>query len=77
MVSGLLKAMPNLHNWWNEFRKYHRNEKGVIVKESDHLMDATRYLVKSGRDRMIVRPQRPAAVTPSGSAPPSERSWMV
>ena len=33
-----------------EFRKYHRDEKGRIVKKDDHLMDATRYWWVSGRD---------------------------
>jgi phage terminase large subunit-like protein len=33
MVSGLLKVMPNCRNWLNEFRRYHRDEKGHIVKK--------------------------------------------
>jgi phage terminase large subunit-like protein len=76
MVSGLFKVMPSCHNWWNEFRKYHRDDKGNIVKVSDHLMDATRYMVNSGSDKMIVRPSRPSipgSRTPSGG----ERGWMV
>jgi hypothetical protein len=76
MVSGLLKVMPNCTNWLNEFRRYHRDEKGNIVKQDDHLMDATRYLVRSGRDKMIVRPIR---LIPTPTRPPSggDRSWMV
>ena len=35
-------------NWLSEFRLYRRDEKGNVVKENDHLMDATRYLVVSG-----------------------------
>ena len=35
---------------------YHRTEKGVIVKENDHLMDCTRYLVLSGMKRAITKP---------------------
>jgi phage terminase large subunit-like protein len=49
LVSGRLKVQEHLHNWRSEFRKYHRDEKGKIVKANDHLMDATRYLVVSGR----------------------------
>ena len=51
LVSGRLKVMESLSNWLREFRKYHRDDKGSgkIVKRDDHLMDATRYLVISGR----------------------------
>lgn len=76
MVSGLLKVTPNCGNWLNEFRRYHRDEKGNILKQDDHLMDATRYLVRSGRDKMIVRPMK---LIPTPTRPPSggDRSWMV
>jgi phage terminase large subunit-like protein len=59
LVSGRLKVMASLSNWFREFRKYHRDDKGSgqIVKHSDHLMDATRYLVVSGRPLMRTRPQ--------------------
>jgi phage terminase large subunit-like protein len=57
MVSGRLKVQEHLHNWRSEFRKYHRDEKGKIVKANDHLMDATRYLVVSGRDYLKVQPR--------------------
>jgi hypothetical protein len=51
LVSGRLKVMVRLTNWLREFRKYHRDGKGSakIVKRDDHLMDATRYLIVSGR----------------------------
>jgi phage terminase large subunit-like protein len=74
MVSGLLKVMPNCTNWFNEFRKYHRNEKGVIVEGSDHLMDSTRYRVKH-RDNLILKPM----LAQSGGRPQGARSpesWM-
>jgi hypothetical protein len=57
MVSGRLKVQEHLHNWRSEFRKYHRDEKGKVVKANDHLMDATRYLVVSGRDYLTIPPQ--------------------
>lgn len=58
MVSGQLKVTSKCQNWFREFRKYHRDAKGSgkIVKRDDHLMDATRYLIVSGRDRMTCRP---------------------
>ncbi len=59
LVSGRLKVMESLPNWFREFRKYHRDDKGSgkIVKRDDHLMDATRYLVISGRTLMRAKPQ--------------------
>jgi hypothetical protein len=52
LSGGMLKVFPELTNWLNEYRRYRRDEKGHVVKEADHLMDATRYLIKSGRERM-------------------------
>lgn len=45
LSTGRLKVSKNLVNWLNEFRIYRRDDKGRIVKENDHLMDATRYLI--------------------------------
>ena len=56
MVSGRLKVQEHLHNWRSEFRKYHRDEKGKIVKANDHLMDATRYVAISGRAQLSLDP---------------------
>jgi len=59
LISGRLKVMASLSNWLREFRKYHRDDKGAgkIVKRDDHLMDATRYLVVSGRARLSTAPE--------------------
>ena len=45
MSTGRLKISKRLVNTLSEFRIYRRDEKGKVVKESDHLMDALRYLV--------------------------------
>lgn len=58
LVSGRLKVQAHLHNWRSEFRKYHRDEKGKIVKANDHLMDGTRYLVVSGRHHLKLQPHQ-------------------
>lgn len=42
MQTGRLKVAAHLNDWWEEFRLYHRKE-GLIVKETDDLMSATRY----------------------------------
>jgi hypothetical protein len=53
MSAGRLKVFSSLSAWWDEWRMYHRDEKGRIVKKDDHLMDASRYLVRSGRARAL------------------------
>jgi phage terminase large subunit-like protein len=44
MSTGRLKVFRNLSAWLEEFRLYRRDEKGRVVKENDHIMDAMRYL---------------------------------
>lgn len=51
MSFGKLKVFKSLGNWLQEFRLYRRDDKGRVVKDNDHLMDATRYLVVSGVDK--------------------------
>ena len=60
LSTGRLKVFSSLKNWLDEFRLYHRDENGKIVKTRDHLMDATRYLVMSGVKRAITRPKEQA-----------------
>lgn len=42
MQSGRLKVAAHLHEWFEEYRMYHRKD-GKVVKERDDLMAATRY----------------------------------
>ncbi|MBF5091925.1 hypothetical protein F1640_18390 [Novosphingobium sp. NBM11] len=46
LASGRLKVFSSCQNWLAEHRLYRRDEKGHIVKKFDHMMDATRYLVR-------------------------------
>jgi phage terminase large subunit-like protein len=62
--AGKLKVFADLPDWWAEFRTYMRDAKGRIVKQDDHLLDATRYAVVSlslaravGEVRGMVRPR--------------------
>lgn len=48
LATGRLKVFRSCRPWFAEYRIYHRDEKGHIVKKNDHLMDATRYLVVTG-----------------------------
>jgi phage terminase large subunit-like protein len=44
MNSGRFKVFTNCTDWFQEFRTYHRKE-GVIVKEDDDIMSATRQAI--------------------------------
>lgn len=50
LATGRLKVFRSLKPWLSEYRIYRRDERGHVVKEKDHAMDATRYLVVSGLD---------------------------
>jgi hypothetical protein len=50
LSGGGLKVFKTLNNWLGEYRIYRRDDKGHIVKDGDHLMDDTRYMVMSGLD---------------------------
>ncbi len=56
LMSGRLKVFKSLTNFRSEIRLYRRDDKGKIVKERDHLMDAARYLIMSGMARACVEP---------------------
>lgn len=56
LQSRRLRAFSTLQNLRSERRLYRRDDKGKIVKERDHLMDAERYLVMSGMGRATVKP---------------------
>lgn len=47
LSEGRLKVFNTCPNWLTEFRIYRRDDKGKVVKENDHLMDATRYGIMS------------------------------
>jgi hypothetical protein len=42
MLTGRWKVFRHLNDYFNEFGMYHRKD-GVIVKENDDIMDASRY----------------------------------
>lgn len=57
LSGGRLKIFRTCQNWLSEYRLYRRDDKGRIVKDKDHLMDCTRYLINSGLDRATVKPE--------------------
>jgi len=46
LSTGRLKVFKSLQHWIAEYQMYRRDENGKIVKENDHLMDDTRYVVR-------------------------------
>lgn len=63
MTSGRLKVFQSCSNWRNEWRLYRRDEKGKVVKENDHALDAGRYLVMSGAAVAQTKPVKRMEVT--------------
>jgi hypothetical protein len=55
LSTGRLKVFKTLLNFFAEYRIYRRDQKGAVVKENDHLMDACRYLVMSGIEAATFR----------------------
>lgn len=56
MTTGRLKVFASCSEWFTEYRLYRRDKRGRVVKVNDHLMDGTRYLVRSGLKRAKTRP---------------------
>lgn len=53
---GRIRAFSTLRGLEREYRQYHRDERGRIVKKDDHGLDAMRYLRMSGRPVARVKP---------------------
>lgn len=70
LSSGRLKVFRSLGDWLGEYRLYRRDDKGRVVKQNDHLMDATRYLAMSGIDLARTKPRVVAAAR-------ANRNWRV
>lgn len=75
LSSGTLKVFESLRNWISEYRLYRRDEKGHIVKESDHLQNATHYLCVDGISDMYAPPSAPKVLPLAQYA--QEGAWML
>jgi hypothetical protein len=75
MHEGRFKVFSTCQKWIKEFRIYRRNDKGVIVKKADHLLDSSRYFWNDGRALMRVKPKQ-ANFRPSAPIA-SPRAWMA
>lgn len=61
MQTGRFKVAAHLHDWFEEFRLYHRDE-GKIVKVGDDLMSATRYALMMLRKATVQTTDQTATV---------------
>ena len=73
MTTGRLKIFRPLVQTIGELRLYRRDDKGKVVKENDHLMDAMRYLVAT-LDTVMTWVVTPAES--SGRGARGEQAWM-
>jgi phage terminase large subunit-like protein len=80
LTQGKLKIFNSLHHVFVEMRLYRRDEDGLVIKENDHLMDALRYLVMTGREKARLAP---AGVGERRKLPPeyvyggNEGAWLA
>jgi phage terminase large subunit-like protein len=74
MQTGRLKVAAHLVEWFEEFRMYHRKN-GLIVKEGDDLMSATRYGIMMLR--YAKTKPKPASSVKQVRAPSGDGSWMA
>jgi hypothetical protein len=56
LSTGTLKIFNTLKAWLAEYRIYRRDALGRIADTPDHLMDCTRYLVRTGPEIMMTEP---------------------
>jgi hypothetical protein len=62
LSTGQCKVFASCIPWFAEYRNYHRDEKGKIIKKDDHIMDAFRYALVSGLSRAKCKPVQEQAV---------------
>lgn len=75
MLTGRLKVFSHLAEWFEEFNTYHRKD-GLIVKEADDLLSATRYAIMMRR--FAIPMAKPGATRPIQVSMPGRHSngWM-
>ena len=74
MQTGRLKVFSTLTQWFEEFNLYHRKD-GLIVKEADDLLSATRYAMMMRRFATVQNKTMPRPALMQPMAPHTNR-WM-
>lgn len=72
MQTGRLKVFAHLRDWFEEFNLYHRKD-GLIVKEGDDLLSATRYALMMRREAKTKGVRHLQQVYSA----PSPQGWMA
>lgn len=75
MQTGRLQVFKGLHRWIEEFNVYHRKE-GLLVKENDDLLAATRYAIMMRRHATVQNKKMPISPRFSGRRM-GENGWMA
>lgn len=71
MQTRRLRVFSNLEDWFSEFRLYHRKE-GIIVKEDDDILSATRYgimMLRKAKTLLEMEPSRGTFNRPAANLP--------
>ena len=68
LSSGKIKVFKSQRAWFEECRLYRRNEKGKIIKDNDHILDATRYLVMARDEAGVEIKKAPVYYRPRGGS---------
>jgi hypothetical protein len=76
LTSGRLKVFKSCQNLLQEMRLYRRDEKGRVVKDNDHLVDALRYGVMGMHSILGTKPQPPKVQTVYVTPGMSGTGWM-
>jgi phage terminase large subunit-like protein len=74
MNTGRLRVFRHLAEWFEEFNLYHRKD-GLIVKQNDDILSATRYALMMRR-HAVVRAKKVQQRT-SGLRTPQPHGWMA
>ena len=72
MQTGRFKVFRGLEDWLGELRLCHR-DKGIIVKERDDLLAATRYALMM---RRFAEPEARPKPRPAGAGASPTGGWM-
>jgi len=76
LSGGQIKVFKTCTNFMDEIRLYRRDEKGNVVKSNDHLMDAFRYAIMTGREAAKVNPAF-APKSPGYNHNVPSRPWRI
>lgn len=76
LSTGMLKIFNTCPLIIDEYRVYRRDEKGRIVKENDHLLDALRYLINSGLNIAQAGIRRTDKKADTQGSRPKQHGWM-